>query len=353
MPTLAKKNNSKKLNYHSWRIDLRDLVIPRDHEEQMHLLIRCALIAPSAHNSQPWNVRITDNGLELTINSERALLADIKNRQTMISMGCALENILIAAVAMKLKPIAHITGAPSDTNTYKIHVSFSNDLTTDLEKVDIDLISYLNKRRVNRSAYLDKHVDYSIFNAVIERFDDLSFIFITDRHFKDRIADIVVDGMINSLNNDEFRAELADHLLPNDTEKKVGMVGASYGLPNFMSKIFPIMMRLFNVEKLNRSKDIMLLKKMTPVFVMITTSKDSVVSRTRVGQAYEHFALLAVKNNMATAPLAVIVESPKYRDELIEFMQIDGVPMLFFRLGFPSKSTALTPRLNLQDVLLQ
>ena len=81
-----------------WRVD--DGQFPSDGSltERLRFLVRYAVLAPSSHNTQPWKFRISADRLDLFMDQERWLkVADDDQRELHISIGCALENLLVAA----------------------------------------------------------------------------------------------------------------------------------------------------------------------------------------------------------------------------------------------------------------
>ena len=61
-------------------------------------LIDCAIFAPSIRNTQPWKFSITGNEIQLFADVYRWLkVADPDRRELFVSLGCALENLLVAA----------------------------------------------------------------------------------------------------------------------------------------------------------------------------------------------------------------------------------------------------------------
>jgi nitroreductase len=63
-------------------------------------LIRAAILAASPHNTQPWLFKISNSTIELHIDTRRNVGAlDPFLREEHIGMGCALENLLLAAAA--------------------------------------------------------------------------------------------------------------------------------------------------------------------------------------------------------------------------------------------------------------
>jgi nitroreductase len=63
-------------------------------------LVRAAILAASPHNTQPWLFQIANSSIDLYIDTERNVGAlDPYLREEHIGMGCALENLMLAAPA--------------------------------------------------------------------------------------------------------------------------------------------------------------------------------------------------------------------------------------------------------------
>lgn len=63
-------------------------------------LVRAAILAASPHNTQPWLFKVTNSSIELYIDTKRNVGAlDPYLREEHIGMGCALENLMLAAAA--------------------------------------------------------------------------------------------------------------------------------------------------------------------------------------------------------------------------------------------------------------
>ena len=68
-------------------------------------LIRQATKAPSGHNAQPWLFRIKTDGIEIYADTARRLpVVDPHDRELFVSLGCAVENLCIAATTKGYEP---------------------------------------------------------------------------------------------------------------------------------------------------------------------------------------------------------------------------------------------------------
>jgi hypothetical protein len=81
--------------YHYWRQkekgDLSDL----------EYVVMCGVLAPSPHNTQPWRFHLQPNRIDLFADRARHLgAADAQRRMMVLAVGCALENMRIAAATL-------------------------------------------------------------------------------------------------------------------------------------------------------------------------------------------------------------------------------------------------------------
>ena len=78
---------------------------PRDEVERARALIGAAVLAPSTWNSQPWQFEVDGETIRLLADPRRAMpIIDPTRKSMMISLGAALENLLITARAYGLMP---------------------------------------------------------------------------------------------------------------------------------------------------------------------------------------------------------------------------------------------------------
>ena len=76
----------------------RTLPSPQQDINPATFSLAYAILAPSSCNSQPWMVRLFDEGFDLHANPERMMpIADPLGRETLVSLGCFAEAATIAA----------------------------------------------------------------------------------------------------------------------------------------------------------------------------------------------------------------------------------------------------------------
>ena len=81
-----------------WHVAAGDFPHGGDSRQKLTFLLRYAILAPSSHNTQPWQFAVGDDEIHLFADRSRWLqVADADQRELHISLGCALENLLVAA----------------------------------------------------------------------------------------------------------------------------------------------------------------------------------------------------------------------------------------------------------------
>ncbi|MDA0339703.1 MAG: hypothetical protein O2910_07690, partial [Proteobacteria bacterium] len=82
--------------WHNWQDDEGDALLG---------IVRAGILAANAHNTQPWRFVIRDQQIEVYADTARNLGAfDPYLREMHVSLGCAVENMRLAALAAGLTP---------------------------------------------------------------------------------------------------------------------------------------------------------------------------------------------------------------------------------------------------------
>jgi len=338
-------------NYRAWLVQPEDFPKESTLKEKLSFLIRFAVLAPSSHNSQPWQFFVQDNVITVLPNLGRKLSeSDTNNRQLYISLGCAIENILTAAdyygfhVTLNYLPQGR-------ANDLAAELIFSEWKNTSFQTKKDHLVWSLLRRTTNRNPY-KKEPPTQEFLERMSQFsqEGLSIEFVQDETKKHRIAEVVIQAGIAAMEDRSFRRELSQYVKSNITRSGVGIPAFGMGIPTPVSLVVPFLVKYMNMNKLNKVSDKKLLTQNTPVFGIILTREDTKEYWIKAGQLYERIAILAEKSELSNAIMAAPIQIGEFFKELQEIVSTSLRPQVFFRLGYATSIPHHSPRLETKEV---
>lgn len=334
-------------NYRAWEIDFNEFYRQASERDRLRFLVRFAVLAPSSHNSQPWRFEVRAGKIIVYPDMQRALpQGDADNRQLFISIGCAIENLVVAADYYGFRTDIQHHGAGTTVLFQKIGEKPSHEGN--------HLIFSIPKRHTNRNPYEIRLPDRQFLSwAASQGREEMRIDCVTEQGAKEKIASAVIAAGIMAMENDAFREELSHFVKSNITGAKIGMPAFGVGIPTPVSFVTPFMLKHFNMNKVSKRQDSALLKEQTLAFLIISSREDNIVSWMRAGQVYERIALEAERQNIRTAPMAAAIEMRQYRMALQDVLGISLLPHVFFRAGYTEKLTPHSPRLSASEVITE
>ncbi len=234
-------------------------------------MIEQAIKAPSGHNTQPWLFKVNDNSIEIHPNFTKALpVVDPDNRELFISLGCAAENLCIAASEKGYASIVTI----GDEGVITIALTKSETLAPN------PLFAQIAVRQTNRSVYNGRMIPDDTINILkeinLETSINLRFYEKGTSQY-DSISNYVRKGNTIQMQDKEFKAELHSWMRYNkkhQDEYNDGLSYAVFGAPNLPKFIIkPIMKKAVN-EKPQNKGDIKKIRSSSH-FVLFTTQNNS------------------------------------------------------------------------------
>jgi nitroreductase len=127
-----------------------------DSSEGALALVRAAILAASPHNTQPWLFKVTNSSIELYLDTQRNTGAlDPYLREEHIGMGCALENLALAAAVQGYQ--ATVTPVPGKLGPIPSEPTPKRVARVELtpgKREESELYDAIPRRHTNRSPYL-------------------------------------------------------------------------------------------------------------------------------------------------------------------------------------------------------
>lgn len=337
-----------KENYKAWQISYNDFYQCKSIREKLLFLIGFGLLAPSSLNSQPWKFAVENNEIFVSFNKNKSLpSSDPENRLAYISLGAAIQNILIAADYFGFKPNFEYI---MDESVAKI--TFDGPETR--EAKENHLIFYITKRRTNRNPYETRMPSVSFFEKSQSAANNIKgayITFITDEKRREKLGNLALNSLVAAMDEKSFRYELSRYLKSNITSSKVGMPGFTFGIPTIFSFFSSQMIKYVNVNRKRHRHDMLTFGKFTPAFGVITSDKDNEEGWIAAGRLFQNSVLEATRCDLETAAVAAVIQTREAYKELQSIAGLTLRPQFCFRVGYCNKKIAPSPRLNTQDVI--
>jgi len=310
-------------------------------------MVEQAVKAPSGHNTQPWLFKINQDNIEIRPNYEKSLpVVDPDNRELFISLGCAAENLCIAASSKGYNSTVSI----ADNGVITVYLEKNEHVKYD------PLFEQIAIRQTNRSEYNGVTISADTLDILKEVLLEAG----VNRYFYENgsekfvaISDFVVRGNIAQMQDKAFTDELKSWMRFNkkhSNETNDGLSYAVFGAPNLpLFIVKPIMSGYLNDKKQNKGD----VRKMqsSSHFVLFTTQSNTLEQWINLGRAMERFLLKSTELKIAHAYLNQPNEIKELSVEMTEFFHIAECPTILLRIGY-GKTLPYSKRKEITDVII-
>jgi hypothetical protein len=297
---------------------------------KMRELVRMATLAASGHNAQPWKFAIAENTIEIHPDYHRRLpIVDPIDRELWMSLGCALENLLIAARAAGYAP--EITYPDPTRDFIRIRLPANTAQSS-------PLLAAIPLRQNTRSEYNSQPID----NNAIEQIEAVPLEpgvvlrFVLNPNELKMVGDYIDRGNLSQYADRAFVDELIYWLRFNQKEALVtldGLYSACSGnpqVPRWLGKMVvagtkPQQQADADAKKLRSS----------PGAAVIASESDDKTAWVRTGQVYERLALQMTALDLKSAFLNQPIEVATIRGQFQSAIGLgNALPQLLIRFGY-------------------
>ena len=330
-----------------WQIKSVDMP-DGDAPARLRHLLRYAILAPSTHNTQPWKFVIDPvSANEIRVYADRARwlrVADVDEREMFVSVGCALENLLIAAEHYGYGHTVTLLPDATDRDLIAlVHLSASSRHSPHRA----GLFECIPLRFSNHGTYSGLPIDANLLSMLLHLCvePNLEPLMISDEVTRRKINALVLRADAAQFSDPAFREELG---------RQMGQ--GAYGAPWFIAKLQQMAVTLVNLGESAARRDSQALLS-APVFGIIATHGDDRASQVQAGQLYERMHLLATRLNLSMQPMNQLLQQQDYKSALSDVIFADQpsaahpTPQIAFRLGYGQTKVEHTPRRPLEEVL--
>lgn len=309
--------------------------------EKLRFLLRYAILAPSNRNTQPWNFTVGRD--QISLHSDRSRwqrVSDPHARELHISLGCALENLLLALEHFGFGH--YLTLAPD---------AFDSSIAAQIAILDTPSASPFRPARlfeaiVRRRTYHGRHRNRSVSPAALRRLRecnadrDLTLLLTDNTAIKRAAQGLMLRGEALGLSNPKYREELAASIGSGD-----------FGGPWLLSVAQQFAIAQLGMKAGDARGDDKALAT-SPVFGLISGANGGEAEQIKAGQLLERLYLTATSEGLSLQPISQLLEADQVRRRFAKLFRAGGVPMMAFRLGYAVPPAKPTPRRPVEEVLL-
>lgn len=319
--------------------------------QQMIDFVRYATLAPSGHNTQPWKFSLTEDSIRIFPDFTRSLpVVDPDNRELYISLGCALENLVIAAKYAGFDPEVEYFPAGEPDECILVTLKRANAAEEN------DLFQAIPKRHTNRREYNKEQIPAADLNKLgsVPIENGVTCLVLTEPDAIEQIFDLVREGNRIQMNDDAFMDEINFWIRFSDSEEELhldGLTSRAMGrspVPGWLGRMF---MRIFVSAKSQSKTDEKNIRSSSALMVIISEKNDK-KSWVDVGRSFERIALTLTTLNIENAHLNQPCEVPQLKNQLQQHLALGSThPQMLLRIGY-AEPLPRSPRRPVQQVLI-
>ena len=337
-----------------------------------------AILAASAHNTQPWIFEPHDNAITVYADRSRNLgTFDPFRREMHLSLGCAIANLRLAA--LKLGLAAHCTPANG-----RLQLSPPN---TSVEAARIDLQSLENagyslqdefrladaipNRHTNRGSYLpNKPIPPAILDTLSEPYSSgpARIVLVKDAAARSELGDIIIDATQRIISDKEMAADSARWFRTGRREileHRDGVTTDTAGISPMITAASKLLPDLDTDSAdqywLTSTREVQV--PTAAVFGMVVV-KDrlDMAQAIAAGQAWQMLHVQATLHGIAAQPMnqpvemvdrnAMLGRPDTFKAALQKLAGVNDAEATFvFRLGYAERPALPSPRRPLENVI--
>ena len=294
-------------------------------------LIRYASLAASGHNTQPWKFRATDQQIEILPDfGRRTPVVDPDDHHLFVSLGCATENLTVAAQARGLYGDVHFDSKKDGV----VRFTFKKGPVT-----QSTLFAAIPRRQSTRLEYDGRALSSADLKLLAKSalVDGVDLVLMTERSQIDRVRDLIVAGNTIQMNDPGFMKELKMWLRFNPQEALRtgdGLFSAASGSPIVPTWMGSHFIDWFFRAQTENDKYSRQLNSSSGLAIFISHQADH-LHWVQAGRASQRFALQATALGLKHCFVNQPVEVEQMRPDLAALVGMPGRrPDLVMRFGY-------------------
>lgn len=307
--------------------------------ELAKLLISFAILAPSGHNSQPWQFQVSNNEIIITPDYTKRLdVVDGNDRELFISLGCATENLMTAARHYGYD-------SKYDFHDGKIVVTFSKQDTYN----DDTLFDAITKRHTHRGNFSGAKIPDNVLQNISARIlqDNASVkIYNSESREGEIIKQKIAEGNEIQMSDTAFKRELVSWMRFNKKHVNETHNGLCYNVLGFPATPKSIGKRIvgmfLNPKAQNKTDNAV--NASASHFCVFCVKDDNAKNWVDLGVFLERFLLKITSEGISYSFSNQPCEIPSLKENLRQNLNLTAYPSVIIRLGYGEEPKTFAPR---------
>jgi hypothetical protein len=321
-------------------------------------LVRAAILAANPHNSQPWLFRVDETRIDLFVDRRRHLGAiDPLGREMDIGLGCALENLVLAAGARGFTPRVALMPTPADA-THVARVELSGG-----PPVGSDLYAAIPSRHTHRGAFDRRRTVSADVQRRLEALggEDARLVWLAAEPERRRVGTLIVqatEAIIADPEQSRVTPPWIRFRWRDVQERRDGLtIDANITAPymRVLAKLAPaVSPERGDQYWLAATRDMMVPTAAGFAILAVRDPHDR-AQRLAGGRVWQRLQLWAATAGLALQPLSQMTERADRERSMAAPTRFGGVladlvgdarwhALMTFRFGYPTAPAALSPR---------
>lgn len=344
--------------YEPWK-NWHDAAMPTER------IVAAGILAANPHNSQPWIFQITDSTIDLFADRKRQIgVIDPFLREMYIGLGCAVENMMLAAGAEGFSATLKLMPNPAEEN-HAAHIELVPSSSP-----PSSLYSAIPNRHTDRGAYDTTR------SMATETFEEIEALIAetevrlfwykeaADRARFSKVATESAEALIaddqQSMDSHAWWRQDWDQL--QETADGITLDAQALGPITPIAKLLPDLSRQQNDATFVKNVRQIMLPTAAAFGILAVKDRSNNIQRLNCGRVWERIHLWGTTQGIAMQPLNQMCERVDREIQLgnepvmgnaVRALVNDDLwhAVMPFRLGYPTGKANLSPRRGLEKVI--
>lgn len=315
-------------------------------------MLRAAVAAPSGHNAQPWRFRVTAGAITVRPDFGRSLpVVDPDDHALFIGLGCAVENLVLAARARGYAP--EVDDGGLEARDPRIEVR----LERGVGRSRSPLARAIPERQSNRRRYDGRVIPTEDLRCLDEaaKCGAVSFRILDGTKATEPITELAAEGSRLQFEDAAFVAELVRWIRFNGKEAEAlgdGLTHRAMGFPPIPRWLGRVVMKRLVTPGSQASAAVRAIRS-SPAMMLFAAERRDRRGWVALGRAFERTALTATLLGISHAHMNMPCEVPRLRRQLGDHLDLGSAePLLLLRIGY-AKPVPRSPRRPLAEVVAE